>query len=399
MTTRAGTIGLITGAIATILSYLFFFVLPLVYMRTGWLPASWPGGWTGEILIGLVFSAGGAIAARRSGAAKPWRCATLGALAGGLAGTVVFCLWGAAHAGMTVLFLDHLVFNSRVYLTMSAFIQLFAEGTLLGGLGGWLGTLGRKTQAEPFDLEDPQMAMNAFITAVPASVFAALLTAEFFPRLTTPAGDDCAVYLPLYVALLLVLISQLVLMLVVPHETRMAQHRCGTDEVKMAAFVGIATAPVLALLLALAAPQSYSRPLVDAALLLSVAMSLWSVRDLVKVVLPKRASFAAPQGDEKTRAVLFGSIGESKALRLVVLCTGCGLTMVLPLEITVVSVLVNLQYAASTDRSFWQLYVEQAAVSLGCAAVAVAALVLIYMVYLYMGKNYLVKNPSHNSRL
>jgi len=390
MTTRAGGIGLITGAIATLLSYVFFLFLPMLTMRTGWQPA----GWAGEVLVGLVIFTGGFFAARRGGAARHWRCAALGALTGGLAGMILFSLWGAANAGTTTLFLDQLAYTSRSCLTMSAFIRLFAESALLGGLGGWLSSLGPKQREETFDLDDPQMAMNAFITAVPASVFTAVLTALFFPRLRVVSGDDYAVYLPLYAALLLMLISQFTLMLVVPHEARMAQHRCGTDEVKMAAFVGIATAPVLIVLLALVNPQCLTRPVVVVALLLSLAMSAWSACDLVRGVLPKRASFPIPQGDEKRQAILFGSIGESKASRLVVLCTGCGMAMMLPLNICMLSVLVNLRYAASAYKGVWQLYVDQAAVSLSSIAAAIAALVLIYMVYLKLGRSFTKKKAT-----
>ena len=251
-----------------------------------------------------------------------------------------------------------------------------------------------KQQSETFDIEDPQMAMNAFITAVPASIFTAILAAAWFPRLADAVGSFYAVYLPLYAALLLLLLSQFVLMLVVPHEAWMAQHRCGTDEVKMAAFVCIATAPALGIALWLADAQSLSRPQVIIALLLSLVMSLWSVRDLEKVVLPRRAAFPAPKGEERQQAVLFGSIGDSKASRLVVLCTGCGLAMVLPLIVCVLAPLVNMQYWAAGKHDLFSLYLIQAAVSLGSAAAAIAALVLIYMVYLKLGRSFTKKKAT-----
>ena len=388
MTTRAGFVGILSGLIATVLAYLFFLVIPLMYMRYAWPPSSPVADWMEKSAIGLVFVVGGAIAVDRSGAQKRWRCLALGALAGTLAGVVLFCLWSAAHAGNSVLPHDFLALNSRIYLTMTAFARTFGEGLLLGALGGGLASLRMKPQEEIFDLEDPQMAMNAFITAVPASLFTAVLAAAFFPRLADAVGSSYGVYLPLYAALLLLLISQFVLMLVVPHEARMAQHRCGTDEVKMAAFVCIATAPVLGMSLWLADAQCFVRPQVIVALAFSLAMSLRSVRDLVKVVLPRRGAFPAPLGEERQQAVLFGSIGDSKASRLVMLCTGCGLAMVLPLYVCVLAPLVNMQYWAAGKHGLFSLYLTQAAVSLGSAVAAIAALVLIYMVYLYWGKKF-----------
>lgn len=394
MTTRAGFVGILTGLITTVLSYIFFLVFPLLRMRYAW-PLSLPmAGWVEETVIGLVFVTGAAISAHRSGAKKRWRYLVMGALAGALAGMVLFCLWGAAHAGITILPHDFLALNSRIYLTMTAFTRYFGEGLLLGALGSGLASVRMRQQSETFDLEDPQMAMNAFITAVPASLFVAVLTAAFFPRLADAVGSSYAVYLPLYAALLLLLISQFVLMLVVPHEARLAQHRCGTDEVKMAAFVSIATAPVLGIALWLVDAQCLSRPQVIVALLLSLAMSLRSVRDLVKVVLPRRAAFPAPQGEERQQAVLFGSIGESKASRLVVLCTGCGLAMVLPLYVCVLAPLVNMQYWAAEKHVLFSLYLIQAVVSLGSAAAAIAALVLIYMVYLKLGRSFTRKKAT-----
>ena len=56
--------------------------------------------------------------------------------------------------------------------TLGMFLALFLGGSGLGALGGWLTGLGRRNQAEVFDRAEPQMAMNASITAVLASLFA-----------------------------------------------------------------------------------------------------------------------------------------------------------------------------------------------------------------------------------
>ena len=96
-----------------------------------------------------------------------------------------------------------------------------------------------------------------------------------------PDYDGTILELPLAVSLLLLLISQFALTLVIPHEARQAEHRCGLDEVKMAAFVGIAAAPILVLVLFLTDVESFSNPLVLAALLASTAMSLKVTSHLV----------------------------------------------------------------------------------------------------------------------
>lgn len=342
--------------------------------------------------IGLTVSlltAGGFWTARRSGAVKLWRRVVLGALAGGLAGTVIFCLWGAAACGLPGGAVPGISVKTVVRDTLFTFLVLFMGGAAMGGLGGCLTRIGRTEREEVFNLEDPQMAMNAAITALPASVFAAALAAVFSKYLAAMDGMDvAAARLPLLTALLLTVVSHFALMQVVPHETRMAEHRCGTDEVKMAALVSMAAAPVLALLLFLIDRASFSNPLVDAALLLCLVFSLRSLYDLVRVVLPKRASFPAPpKGHDRAQAVLFGSIAESRAPRLIVLCTGCGLAMMLPLYVSVISVLINLKFlAAWPDGGYRGLFLRQVLTSAGMCMAAVVALAVLYMFYLNLGR-------------
>jgi hypothetical protein len=386
MTTRAGVAGLLTGLAATALMVLFSLVWPQVWMTVD-------GGHfrLGAGLLAVLLIAGGILAVHRSRAAKPWRCVVLGALAGGLAGTVVFCLWGAAVSGIHNGGMTQTSVKAVVEGTVFTFFVLFSGGAVLGGLGGMLCRIGIKKKEEVLNREDPQMAMNAAITALPASVFAAALAAVLSKHLTSLDGMDApAARLPLLTALLLTIVSHFALMMVVPHEVRMAEHRCGTDEVKMAALVSLAAAPVLVLLLFLIDRTCFSSLLVDAALLLCLGFSLRSLYDLVRVVLPKRASFLEPQtGHDRAQAILFGSIAESKALRLIVLCTGCGLAMMLPLYVSVVSVLVNLTpFSTRTNDKYWQLILCQALTSTGMCIAAVAALVVIYMFYLNLGRRF-----------
>ena len=351
-----------------------------------------------SLLITLLLSAaGGFISVRWSGAARKGRCAVLGGLSGALTGTIVFCLWGAASAGST----RQMTFSPTdqipmiVNQTVDTFFYLFISSGLAGMLGGWLASFRRKPMEEVFDMEEPQMAMNASITALPASIVAAGVAAAVFPRLGILvraaagipfAGSSSIVDKPLEAALFLVLVSHLAVTLVVPHETRQSQHLCGMNEVKMAAFVGIGAAPLLAILLLAVYPAAYSNLLVLTAVCFSTVMSLISVYFLVKRVFPKIEAFP-PYADErqKKEAILFGSIAGSIASRLVMLCIGCGLMMVLPLYISVISVLINLNSIAGPLMPVG-LQLAQALASTGLMAAASAVLILIYMVYLNLGR-------------
>jgi hypothetical protein len=201
--------------------------------------------------------------------------------------------------------------------------------------------------------------------------------------------------LPVLVSLLLVLISHFALVLVIPHEARQVEHLCGMDEVKMAAYVGIGAAPLLIVLLLLSDAGSFANPLVVIALLASTGMSLKSLYDLLKLILPRRASFPARQdGWRKTEAIWFGTISTSRGPRLVVLCMGCGLVMVLPLYVSVVSVLINLSAVSTQPVSevAWRLFTTQALVSTGVVTVSMVALTAVYLFYLGLGRWFNQKN-------
>ena len=390
MTTKAGLTGLVAGLIGSI----FLYFLTAI--------SNDPGGSVAVFLFIQLFQlilagAAGFTAVRWSKAAKPGRCVALGGLAGVLDGLILFSLWGAASAGTTYLTnqsttdLVPMVVNQ----TMNMFQIIFISCGLGGAYGGWLASSRRMNTRDDFDMADPQMAMNASITALPASIVAAGVAAAVFPRLGMLTGyaaglpgllPTAAYDRPLEIALLLVLVAHLAVTLVVPHESRMSQHLCGMDEVKMAAFVGIGAAPLLAGLLLAVYPGSLSHLPVLIALILSTLMSLISLFSLTRLVLPKRASFPPhPEGGKKAEAVLFGSIAGSVASRLIQLCIGCGLMMVLPLYIAVISVLINLNFLYGAAVPVGP-FAAQALVSSGLMAASSGVLILIYMVYLNLGR-------------
>lgn len=405
MTTRAGMAGLVTGLVLTIMIY------PMYY---AWRLAIFSGQVTGSFYIwlagisaGMVALAGGFWAARWAGSAEKDRRAALGALAGALAGTFLFCLWGAAAAGDLI---DQAfpssptwyVQASKIRLitgrTMLMFLSLFIGGGLVGALGGLLTTLKGSKKKDVFDLEEPQMALNASITVVPASIVATVIAAVVFPRLASSVNGPSTrlvteMDLPVLVSLFLLVISHVALTLVVPHEARASTHRCGLDEVKMGAFVGIATAPVLAILLFLPRRDVFSHPVILIAMLIISTLSLVSILTLISLILPRRAVFKPPPNKHlKMEASLFGTIARSKGPRLIVLCVGCGILMVLPLYITVISVLINLSplldptVFAIVPPGPWRLFQLQALVSGSILTVAASFLSAIYIFYLNLGR-------------
>jgi hypothetical protein len=388
MTTRAGFVGILTGLITVMV-----LVYPLAIARY-----ATSIYWISAVLAVLVTVGGGLLAGRWSGSVRPVRCALLGGLAGGLAGVIVFCLLGAASAGLTVFAPTRVeCIAMMMRQTQGTFLSLFLGGIVLGSLGGWLSSPRQDGREELFDKSEPQMAMNAAITAVPASIVAGALSAFVFSRLADSIGKSSILDMPLTVSLLLVLLSHLALTLVVPHEAQQAEHACGMDEVKMAAFVGIAAAPVLALLLFLVDARLLLKPQVIVALLAGMAMSLRSLQVLSKIVMPRRASLLAPLADrQKIEATWFGTIADSHGTRLVVLCIGCGLVMILPLYVTVISVLINLTIClgqSAPAKLAQTLFLTQALASSGIVAAAILLLIAIYLFYLNLGR-WFKRRPS-----
>jgi len=419
MTTRAGFTGILTGLAITLIIYLLFICQPQAFLA-GRLPGSALFPWVAIILVVFLMLAGGWWAGRRSGSAQPGRRVVLGVLAGSLAGVILFCLWGSATAGSARwIFPVDLTSVSRVeyidtiiHQTTGLFLTLFLGGCVIGALGGLLANIDQQQHKDVFDKAAPQMAMNATITAVPASIVATALASYVFSRLSVLLGDQIGQTIPggsiftppLGVSLLLVVVSHLSLTLVIPHEARQAEHRCGLDEVKMAAYVGIGAAPLLILFLSLANPEALTSPLVQVALLVTSIMSLRSLYHLHKLILPRRASFQAPQEEnKKTEAKLFGTIAASRGLRLVVLCIGCGLVMVLPLYVSVISVLINLNHAVLNTpfpQPFtgvpWSLYKTQALTSSIVVAASITLLVVIYLFYLNLGRWFNKRNANQS---
>ncbi len=147
MTTRAGAAGLLTGLIASILIYPLFIARPEAFLQGR---TAGPV-WVATALVTLLMIAGGFWAGRWSRSSQPGRSAILGALAGGLAGAILFCLWGAAAAGCArwAIPLERAsvsqveALSAIVRQTLGMFLFLFLGGSLLGAFGGWLSSLRR----------------------------------------------------------------------------------------------------------------------------------------------------------------------------------------------------------------------------------------------------------------
>ena len=420
MTTRAGSAGLLTGVLITMIIFPLF---------TAWQDANLHGelvsatlsAWIAAAAAFVLTCGGSFLAARGSKSSHPGRCAALG----GLAGAIVFCLWGAAAAGMVgpmslfgmaakqVICQDPQVeiIRETVSQTTAIFLVLFLGGTSVGAFVGWLTCLRPRIQMDTFDKSGPQMALNISITAVPASIVAAMLAAAIFPRLADFAGRQtsesiCArsiMDMPLAVSLLLHLISQFALTLVIPHEALQAENLCGMDEVKMAAWVGIGASPVIFLLLFLIEPDFLSNRLVVTALLITAGMSACSLYALFKLILPRRASLPRPpKGWQQAQASLFGTIVNSQSSHLVLLCIGCGLAMVMPVYASVLSVLINLVnvLAGSTyvfiPEGTWKPFLNQSLASIGLFTASIFTLTTIYLFYMNLGR-WFIKWNSHRT--
>ena len=200
---------MITGLVTTLM------VAPLVllFLYDGQTRTSADELWF--LIVGIIFAMiilGGVIAARWSGSNCTWRCAVLGGVSGGLAGSILFCLLGAAIAG-SINFISTDALNAEsspliiIHQTMVMFLFLFLGGLVFGMLGGLLSRLHKPSGMDHFDLEAPQIALNTSITAVPACLLSVALTAAFFTQHSE---------LPLILSLFLLLVSHFSLTLVIP---------------------------------------------------------------------------------------------------------------------------------------------------------------------------------------
>jgi hypothetical protein len=427
MTTRAGLVGLGTGAL---LSGLLFY--PLYFLWPGYSIEGWPGA---SLVLGIILLlaavsllvCSGGLAAAWSGALGLWERLSLGALAGVLAALVLFCSLGAAAAGIPSLGLvmgragdpasQVQVLAESMLRTMQAtyitFWALALSGSLFGALGGfWAAQINLPALAVPGE-DDPMMALNAAITAFPASALAVMLAAGLFshlPGLLQKSLERTGAALshslqgmliwPLASGLLLYLAAQLALMLAVQYQALRAKHRCGLDEVKMAAYVGVFVPLLLVVILGLFDLRLLFTPLILISLLLSLGMAARQGFALVVLIMPRRA--AMPPPEDLRQAALFGTIASSSGKNLALLCLGCGILMTAPVYITVAAALLNIaalpvSLALSlTSIAGWRaaaplelvsrLYTLQAVAGLGSCAAAALALGGVYGFYLALGR-------------
>jgi hypothetical protein len=278
-------------------------------------------------------------------------------------------------------------------------------GLALGAVGGWRCTPQAASSQPLYNKAHPQMALNVSITAVPATALAVLLAAAVFLRVSDVvqamakahsaalASTSDIVNWPLGMALLLYLAAHAALMLVTPHEARQADHRCGMDEVKMAAYVGIAAPLALGAGLTLVHLPLVLWPAVLGSWLISLGMSARLVWVLFFLILPKRAQLPPPPN--LRQAIWFGSIAKSRWQNLLLLCAGCGLALAFPTSVAVVSTALNLwlvpiqRLASSPEPAtvlVQRLYQAQAAASFSSMAGAGTILAGLYLFYAALGR-------------
>ena len=383
MVARSGLIGFFAGVVTIIL-----LVTPII---SGiFIP------WAGILAALIVFTATGYLAGRLSHSVERLRCTLLGGFAGGLVGILVFCCLGAALAGIAGMINSDEKINLvtlTIQLTCQTFLICFGLGLGFGLVGGWMAHPRWDGHHDVFAPSQPQMALNGAITAVLSSLIAAIFIMFVFSPLEAGFGESILNW-PLFISLFFVLTSQFSLILVVSHETRLAWHRCGLDEVKMAAYIGIFTSPILVITFLIVDKMLFFNPIVNIALLVSVGLSFTSMHSLMNQILPKRATLPAPQDDhQKKLAALFGSIADSQTSNLMTLCIGCGVVVVLPFQVILFSVLINIMSLTSTldllqfstRKTFWNLFIYHSMVTFGVMTAAITSLMVLYLFYLKLG--------------
>jgi hypothetical protein len=307
----------------------------------------------------------GSLAAHWSGAPQAGQRRWLGALAGGLATTILFCSLGAGAAGALglgfslyrlilyksdIIEVAESVLQSIVF-TYQIFWGLLLSGMLLGALGSlWPAPRPLARWLKPWP-RDPMMALNASIAAMPSAAIVVILAAAVFAPLpallqTKLAGSvrfslQAALDWPLATSLLLYLASQLALGLATQHEARQSTHICGLDEVKMAAYVGIFLPMVLAIILGLLDWHLLARSWVWVSLLTSQSMAAWQV-----VVLFRSFCCAAqmPPPADPLLATLFGVIADLAPGRAGAVMPGLVVLLATPIYITVVPPALNVAF-------------------------------------------------------
>jgi hypothetical protein len=401
MTTRAGLVGVISGIIISIFVHVLISTWPGAVLQNDMLIE--PNAFI-QRAMALMFLVTGFLAARWNHTVERWRCIALGGFSGIVAACFLYSLWGAAFAVFQVGNMQNVRIAEILQLGVAVFLGLLLIGGLFGAVGGYFYHPRKTIEKDIFNKDEPQMAMNASITAVSASIVAVAIAASTFPALSANINNGMVIMgpflFPLYGALVILVLSQFALSLVVPHEAEQAEHVSGMDEVKMAAFVGIGTAPAIIVLLLVINGQLIRDLFIIVLLVCSVLMSMYSIRSLVKIVLPKRNSYPKhPTKAQKTQA-----IANSKAWRLVTLCIGCGMAMVFPIYISVLAPLININ-AISNNAGPIGLHTEQAEqliwahikTGMGLNIIVILALSAMYIFYLNLGKWFQKRKISSKS--
>jgi len=381
MTTRAGIVAILAGVLGAILANI--------------LTAFNVGEVTISIVLAAIIFCSTFVALFYSRSIHRSRNGILGELCGGISATLIYLFWGASTFATTVQAFD---LSDLIGSTLGSFFFLVVCGSVIGFFGGSFQYYMVMKKKEEIDLSDPQMGMNAAISAVAATLFNLILTILFYTRLGEISQQPALSSLPVLIAIFMLVVAHLSLTVVLPHEAKMAQHRSGLDEVKMAAFVSIATAPAFTAVFFWLHPESLPSGLEVMFLAFSWVLSLASVWILVKKILPRRKELPSPRTQKgQKQALLFGSIGASNAGRLLTLCIGCGIVIALPMCVTLVSVGLNLAAAGYLGSTPFTQMLAQSRVNLnlwqillngGLMLAFAVILSAIYLFYLGLGKKF-----------
>lgn len=431
MTTRAGLVGLGAGLLLSMaLVYPLYFVWPgLCLSATGWHDHFWLAVGILTTAAALLVVLSGGLAAAWSGTTQPQQRLCLGTLAGGIVAITLFYSLGAAAGGTMGLGYGfrHLKEHEMVVWpvtetllqitgwTHRIFWGLVLSGILLGALGGWQfapASIMRGTA--PASKNDPMMALNVSITTMPAAALAIILVVALFPRLFSllqpdPIGTggmpaqplQAILNWPLTTSLLFYLAAQVALLYATFYEARQAEHRCGIDEVKVAAYVGILTPVLLSVVLGLLNLPLLLTPGVLGCLLISLGLVAWQISVLYSVILPRRAQM--PASRDPVEATFFGTIAAARWQPLSLLCLGCSILMVAPIHVAVAAAINIMFIPISVAPAFTSvvgisaptlvalvqhLYQVQAIAGWGAILAVALVLTTMYLCYNNLGRRF-----------
>lgn len=149
MNRNAVYVGCLAGVgVVAALFYPLYVVVPAAQFAD-WQPGSKSLGLILSLITIIVTAVGGMLAARWGGAVTRWNGAKLGALAGGIAGTMAFAALGAAAAGTVGLGSTADSVVQTITFTYAALWGMLLAGTTLGALGGLLSPLGSGGEKQP----------------------------------------------------------------------------------------------------------------------------------------------------------------------------------------------------------------------------------------------------------